>query len=291
MRIDWVHPSWRDLVIEHLADDTTARRRFLSRCSVHGAILALSVAGGRDGKRQLPLMIDDADWDALTDRIYLLVPNLDTPDLGALLSTIDQAVRRSDRNRDGTELLPLARSVLERLVSIWDGAEVPVPLPALEAWLALAGSLAPHPTAPSPPDLTRTWAELFPAVTPDLADRASTERFADWLALADLLREYQPAELERLRFDDTFKTVDDFLTEVERDTDIIHPAAHDHVISALRRIRTLNPWFASRAMYVTSQLEQASRERTAASHYREPAPGRERLGWRRFDVGRVLQDL
>ena len=180
--------------------------------------------------------------------------------------------------------------MLERLVSIWDGAKVPVALPALEAWFALAGSLPPQPTPPSPPDLTRTWAELFPAVAPDLADRASTERFADWLALADLLREYQPAELERLHFEDTYQTVDDFLTDVERDPDIIHPAAYEHVISALRRIQILNPWFQSRAMYVTSRLEQASRE-PAASHYREPAPGRERLGWRRFDVGRVLQDL
>ncbi|MGZ6616847.1 MAG: hypothetical protein ACXVFQ_20775 [Solirubrobacteraceae bacterium] len=291
MRIEWVHPSWRDLVIEHLAEDSTARLRFLSRCSVHGAALALSVAGGRDGKRQLPLMIDDADWDALTDRIYLLVPDLDAPDLGVLLSAIDQAIRRSDSDRHSMELLALARSVLQRLVWIWDGDKVPVPHSALEGWFALAGSLPTEPTPPSPPDLTRTWAELFPAATPDLADRASTERFADWLALADLLREYQPAELERLRFDDTYETVDDFLTEVERDTDIIHPAAFEHVMSALRRIRILNPWFESRVMHVTSRLEQASREHTAASHYREPAPGRERLGWRRFDVGRVLQDL
>ena len=149
MRIEWVHPSWRDLVIEHLAEDSSARLRFLSRCGVHGATLALSVAGGRDGKRQLPLMIDDADWDALTDRIYLLVCDLDAPDLSALLSTIDQAIRRSDRNRNATELLALARSVLERLVSIWDGAKVPVALPALEAWFALAGSLPPQPTPPS----------------------------------------------------------------------------------------------------------------------------------------------
>ena len=54
----------------------------------------------------------------------------------------------------------------------------PVPLSALGGWFALAGNLPPEPTRPSPPDLTRTWAELFPAVTPDLADRASTESFA-----------------------------------------------------------------------------------------------------------------
>jgi hypothetical protein len=291
MRIEWVHPSWRDLVIEHLAEDSAARLRFLSRCSVHGAALALSVAGGRDGHRELPLMIDDADWDALTDRIYLLVPDLDAPDLSVLLSSIHQAVHRSDRDRTSVEMLALARSVLQRLVSIWNGAKVPVPLSALEGWFALAGSLPPEPMPPSAPDLTRTWAELLPAVKPDLADRASTERFADWLALAELLREYQPAELERLRFHDAFETVDDFLTDVQRDPETIHPAAYQHVMSALRRIRTLIPWIESRAMYAAGRLEQTSREQTAAEHYREQPPGRERVGWRRFDVGRVLQDL
>ena len=32
MRVSWVHPSWRDLVIESLAADPVERRRFLSRC-------------------------------------------------------------------------------------------------------------------------------------------------------------------------------------------------------------------------------------------------------------------
>lgn len=291
MGIEWVHPSWRDLVIEHLTTDITARQRFLSRCSVHGAALALSVAGGRDGQRQLPLMIIDADWDALSDRVYLLVADLDVPDLSVLLSTIHEAIRRSERDRTSGELAALARSVLRRLISIWSGAKVPVPLSALGGWFALAGSLPPEPTPPSPPDLIRTWAELFPAVTPDLADRASTERFADWLALADLLREYQPAELERLRFDNAFETVGDFLTDVERDPETIHPAAHEHVMSALRRIQILIPAVESRSMYLANWLGHATREQAATAHHREPPPGRERAGRRRFDVGRVLQDL
>ena len=179
MRIEWVHPSWRDLVIEHLATDAQARLRFLSRCSVHGATLALSVAGGREGRRQLPLMITDADWDALADRLYLIVGELDVPDLTALLTSIEEAIRRLERDRPDAELLALARSVLQRLTSIWDRDAAPVPLPALGAWFALAGGLPRDPAPPSQPDLTRTWAELFPAVPPDLTDRLSTERFAD----------------------------------------------------------------------------------------------------------------
>jgi hypothetical protein len=291
MGIEWVHPSWRDLVIEHLAEDRTARLRFLSHCGIHGAALALSVAGGRDGQRRLPLLVNDADWDALSDRLYVLLPGLDGPDLSALLSGIHEAILRSERDPTEVELLALARSVLQRLVSIWNGTRAPVPLPALDGWFALAGSLPPEPTPPSPPDLTRTWAELFPAVTPDLADRASTERFADWLALADLLRQYRPAELDRLHFDNASETIGDFLTDVERDPETIHPAAYEHVMSALRRIQTLTPAVELRSMNLASRLGHATQEPAATRHPPEPPPRRERTGRRRFDVGRVLQDL
>ena len=56
MRVDWVHPSWRDLVIESLADDAAARRHFLARCGVDGAALALSGGGGAAGERERPLL-------------------------------------------------------------------------------------------------------------------------------------------------------------------------------------------------------------------------------------------
>ena len=39
--IGWVHPSWRDLVIDELREDTAARWRFLEACSLHGTMLAL----------------------------------------------------------------------------------------------------------------------------------------------------------------------------------------------------------------------------------------------------------
>ena len=47
--VTWVHPSWRDLVIDELAADPAARRSFLRHCSLDGLLLALSHAGGLDG--------------------------------------------------------------------------------------------------------------------------------------------------------------------------------------------------------------------------------------------------
>jgi len=66
-------------LIEELTGDDRAREQFLRRCSVYGALLALSIAGGPTGGRRFPLIQRDADWDALTDRLFVLVPELEGP--------------------------------------------------------------------------------------------------------------------------------------------------------------------------------------------------------------------
>lgn len=63
-----MHPSWRDLVIEEVAADAAARQRFLHAAGIDGVLLALSTGGGAAGERVLPLVVSDADWDAIGDR-------------------------------------------------------------------------------------------------------------------------------------------------------------------------------------------------------------------------------
>ena len=213
----------------------SARRRFLSRCSVHGAISRSPSPGAATGKRQLPLMIDDTDWDALTDRIYLTRLRTSTPPTWARCSAaIDQAVRRSDRNRDGTwELLP-SRPLCARATR-FDLGRRRGPGAASrprERWLALAGSLKrPHPTAPSPPDLTRTWAELFPAVhaRPRRPREHRNDSRTGWPSLTS------SGSISRPNSSDCASTTPSrpSTTSSPRSSatpTIIHPAAHDHVI-------------------------------------------------------------
>ena len=47
---DWVHPSYRDLVIEELSRDASLRQAFLDTCSVSGLKLAISQGRGCRGK-------------------------------------------------------------------------------------------------------------------------------------------------------------------------------------------------------------------------------------------------
>src|SRR4051794_5079551 len=137
MRVTWVHPSWRDLVIESLAADPAARRRFLSCCGVDGAALALSSAGGAEGARERPLLCEDADWDALGDGLHHLCADLDEAEAVRLLGTLEAA-------GEEPEVLALARLVIDRLG--W-GRKAPSGA-AVCAWAPLGVPLEPPPGPP-----------------------------------------------------------------------------------------------------------------------------------------------
>jgi hypothetical protein len=195
-RVGWVHPSWRDLVIERLAPDVEARRRFLERCSVDGLLLALSTGGGAAGERSLPLLGEDADWDALGARLYDLMPGLDDHDALRLLLALGEALPQT-LGTDRAEVAAIAGSVLTRLRSMWDAAHAPIPVALVVEWFAVAARLRER---PEPPDLTATWIESLPTDAATLHDRDDLRCLDDWLALVELLQVRDPAALERFGF-------------------------------------------------------------------------------------------
>jgi hypothetical protein len=198
MRVAWVHPTWRDLVIERLAGDAELRRHFLSRCGPHGVVLALSTAGGAGGERALPLVVEDEDWDALGDRIYDLVPELEHAELAAVLRAGRAALMAVPADwRAAGEARVLARIALERSAAVWTSEGAPILLDCVDAWLSLSVRLDP---CVWPTFLAPTWAELLPTALPDPRDLAEMQRFMDWVALCELLGEFSPELLDQLGY-------------------------------------------------------------------------------------------
>jgi hypothetical protein len=72
-KIDWIHPSCRDLAIDELSEHAHDRQQFLSNCSETGLALATSLAGGAKGLRQLPLLQTESDWKHFTVRAQQLI--------------------------------------------------------------------------------------------------------------------------------------------------------------------------------------------------------------------------
>ena len=236
--VTWVHPSWRDLVIDELAHDAAARRAFLHACGVHGAALALSTAGGAAGERALPLLRDDGDWDALADRLAELVPELDAPETTLVLTALAEA-RRETRVAERGELDALSAETLERLARAWSRVPGGTPIGLLAEWLALASEL---PERPELPVLAATWVELTPTGPVDLGSPTETTAFDDWTVLAELLRMHAPNVLRRFRFP-AAQTAElaAYVEAAERLGIEPQLETHDTVVRTLRRIARLAP--------------------------------------------------
>jgi hypothetical protein len=178
--VTWVHPSWRDLVIEELATNPDARRRFLHAAGIDGALLALSTAGGAGGERVFPLLLADADWDALGDRLAELVPDLDEPGMTRLVVALAEA---HEQDRTG-EVDALARYVLELLARRWDRERAVIPVGVLAEWFELGAELT---EAPAAPKLGPTWVELAPTADLDVDSPADVARLDQWATLTELV--------------------------------------------------------------------------------------------------------
>jgi len=197
MSISWVHPSWRDLVIEQLRRDDEARGRFLMRSAIHGLSLALSVEGGTAGERVLPLLITDRDWDTLTDRVLELLPELDNVDLYRLLSGIGEGKQTGLDRHDARELSALTRTILDSTRDLWDDHRGPIPVALLEAWCYAAASVNPKPKLPT---LAATWIELLPVGPLDVRSSSDLARWEEWLALVRTLTGYREADLSQFGY-------------------------------------------------------------------------------------------
>jgi hypothetical protein len=230
MRVDWVHPSWRDLVIDSLANDAGERCRFLRRSGVDGAAIALSSEGGAAGERARPLLQSDSDWDALGDGLYTLCADLDEAEAIRLLDVIAAA-------GDDDEVKALAGLVLKRLG--WSGQAVSVD--AIGAWTAVSAKLDPR---PEPPAVAMTWLELEPSHAPETPEEL--ERMADWLRLAELLSERAPALIEGLGFPQRYEEVlEAFASSTPRDEP---PLERELRIESLARLAGLDEALSGRAL-------------------------------------------
>jgi hypothetical protein len=296
--IGWVHPSWRDLVIGELRDDADARHEFLSACGIYGVLLALSRRGGASGERSLPLMICDADWDTLGDRIAELLPELDDHDLGRLLLALGEALSDWLEPAQRAEMESLTAYVLGASARSWRKHVRPVPVFLLDAWYA-ANAMLGEPA--DPPPVRVTWSELQPSrasLVGGLSARA-LEQLDDWLTLAQILASRDPDALERLGFNEPAQQLllAHLAVELGEVGETGEPELAGLAQALLRRIWELSPRHHGLARTTLIKLQSKPADERwwvptdiDAPPSTEPV-SHERIGFTREDVSRVLADL
>jgi hypothetical protein len=295
--IGWVHPSWRDLVIEELHNDATARRRFLSACGVDGAMLALSHQGGARGERTLPLLVCDADWDTLGDRLGQLLRDLEDQDLARVLLAVAQTLADVVDDAQQIEAESLATYLLETSRARWERERRPLPAFLLDAWYTLSDHV--H-TPVEAPRLLDTWAELHPGSSLlRHPDRAELMRAEEWLALAQTVLDHDPTTLHRLGFYDRDRELLEqlivILTRVAADDEELRPVAEALFV----RIERLVPDLATgahSALEIARLVDALEHRRwwcpedLSAPPTMQPATARQ-SDFAADDVARVLDDL
>jgi len=292
--VGWVHPSWRDLVINELREDAAARQRFLQACGLHGVMLALSQGGGIAGERMLPLLVNDSDWDRLGDRMLQLVDQLEDQELTRLLLALKDLRAIDIARPQKREARSLVANVLTAIASRWDQEHQPLSPSLLEHWYG-SQEWAPGPTRA--PQLGLTWAELYPTSPSGQLDRSELARADAWLTLAQTLRAHAPDTLAALGF---FERDQELLTRLavtlEETTDQETRPLTESILTRIQELAAGPAYLAARDALTTIEQQSSSDQRWWVPEDIPTPPSTESIpsdpiGFDREDVARVLRDL
>lgn len=186
--IDWIHPSVRDVVIEHLASGHEDRQRFLRTTNEAGIALALSIGGGVEGERVRPLLQTPGDWAIVMDRILEIVTQGNISSHTGLMRRISDALeveQPSGSNLD--QLRSTATTLIDAVTTEWDRRNTAVPPSAWEVFFSLQIDAGVWSPAPNP---KRSWDHIV-----NLAQSLSAEDdltpFTDLAKLCRVLERFE----------------------------------------------------------------------------------------------------
>ncbi len=205
--IEWMHPSWRDLVIDYLIAHQSSRRRFLERCGISGFLLALSSAGGATGGRDLPLLRSEEDWLALGEAVPRVLRS-ERFAAWRVLTSLQSALLGSTESRPAAgaterQITYLAESVLSLLRERWSAGEDCPSAAVLDLYYGVSECIAPLPQGP---DLRPTWEAAWDAARADIAKfdpnamEMELDELLEWLQIATSIAENDPRFLRQVWF-------------------------------------------------------------------------------------------
>lgn len=279
--VDWIHPSYRDLVIDELVQDSALRNTFLRRASLEGVKLAVSDTGGQLGNRRMPLIRSAESWDVLQERCLSLV-DADTGDREVLEVLADAA---SDRSSGGQlhRWGGLLARVCAAVQSKWDLASRHIPASDLEAFAKARSSADP---VPKLPNLEATWGSLdeFFRESLRVARRGQPLEygaFDDITAFARAVKECAPDFLVQKGFPSRYdaeitailaNAAEEADDEPSGDSDKLRGLAGrvDHIATSVERLAGLSTIHESAARRVAERLRDHSSDLEEWANRGEP---------------------
>lgn len=199
--VDWMHPSYRDLVIEELSRDESLKLAFLDRMGIPGIKLAVSDTGGALGTRSFPLMTSQDAWRLLTDRCLSVVQAGNASDAAELLNALESA-SRSTRSTEIRECLSeVLASVCVAACTKWNAEHTVLSHEHLRIYGSASTLARPLPPVPI---VEQSWTAMDDKLTKALKLGTSlvfeSEILRNWVSLAKTIGETEPRFLVQVGF-------------------------------------------------------------------------------------------
>jgi hypothetical protein len=204
---DWMHPSYRDLVIDQLTENAELRTRFLQRASLEGIKLAISDTGGAGGQRRIPFMTSAEAWDILHERCISIASKDDLETVLDLMEALHSSALANRTSPSYRRLASLLSGVCCTLKERWNRVEEVFDSEQLKIFCT-ANEIA---TPKSPmPQLDRSWeaieVRLQQSLTAKRVDIYDFEPVHELLRFADVVRAIEPTFLRRQSFPEKYES-------------------------------------------------------------------------------------
>ena len=219
-KLDWVHPSYRDLVIEKISLNRAMRLRYLEVGGMPALSLALSQTGGAVGSREFPLLPDSESWETLRKACVALIESGDDGLISQIIAIADSVSVQTNQLIE--EFDELVKSICYATTNIWNKREKRVPAKMLESFFGLASKSKHEIDAPK---VGFSWEESTKACQEGWTGDSHSEyanELLDWSKLAKTLVENEPRSAKKFGFPLDYE---DFLDQIvekcqdEADTD------------------------------------------------------------------------
>ena len=199
--VEWIHPSYRDLVIEQLRDGGSLKSEFLNRMNTAGIKLALSEAGGATGRLRFPLVNSAKDWDILEERSLHVARNSGTEHCTTLLTIVTEALDCSV-GQDRTAVQRILKAICRILRERWDSDQVELDASAINAYAAASERASPMEPMPA---LEASWHAAvqrlqFQLGSDEVDFLFEVESLDEFLSVVEAIQNSEPRLLRRVNF-------------------------------------------------------------------------------------------
>ena len=230
-QLDWIHPSYRDVVIDQLASNPSLQLEFLANSTLPGIKLALSESGGTEGDRQFPLLAAPGSWGALRTRSYDLVEVGAGWNAAQLLQSLLQAVRIAPDSSSKSEILVTMGGILERVRNNWDESRLELDSYLLGIYCDASAAVTPLPPLPK---FDASWLAKTRAFVTALDEAEESYPLndvplRDWVEFLEIVRDNEPRFLVQARFPENYKDhLDRLINVVKKEfDDTAEPDSYD----------------------------------------------------------------